>query len=136
MSEEIDPIDRHVGEQIRLRRLQIKMSQQALAQACNVTFQQVQKYERGSNRVSASMLVRIARRLDVPVAFFFEGLEQPAAGDGKSSAEIVAARDAMREMLGQPGGLAVIRAFNKSAYTRRLLTGVAGLALGAPQDVG
>lgn len=66
--EELDPIDRAVGERIRDRRKGLKVSQSALAEALGVSFQQVQKYERGSNRVSASTLVRTARRLDTTVA--------------------------------------------------------------------
>lgn len=65
-----DPIDMEVGQRIRAARLMRKVSQEALADACGVSFQQVQKYERGKNRVSASMLCRIAARLDInPVDF-------------------------------------------------------------------
>ncbi len=76
-----DPIDIHVGQNIRRRRSQLGMSQEALARALGLTFQQVQKYERGTNRVSASRLWRLAEALDAPITFFFEGLaggERPA----------------------------------------------------------
>ncbi|MBZ6074904.1 helix-turn-helix domain-containing protein [Microvirga puerhi] len=68
--------DRRIGERIRLQRLARDMSQQALAEALGITFQQIQKYERGTNRVSASRLQEIARVLQVPVMFFFD--EKPS----------------------------------------------------------
>lgn len=69
-----DPIDVHVGKRLRLRRTLLGMSQEQLANAIGVTFQQVQKYERGSNRVSASRLYDVARVLGVNIAFFFEDI--------------------------------------------------------------
>ncbi len=73
-----DPVDVHVGAQLRrLRRIK-RLSQSSLAGRLGVTFQQVQKYERGVNRVSASMLYRAAEILDVPVGYFFDGLGDPA----------------------------------------------------------
>lgn len=74
MSVTSNPIDVHVGNRIRLRRTLLGMSQERLGNALGLTFQQVQKYERGRNRVGASRLYDLARVLDVPVAFFFEGL--------------------------------------------------------------
>ncbi|HYD46438.1 MAG TPA: helix-turn-helix domain-containing protein [Phenylobacterium sp.] len=71
MQDEPDPIDVAVGARIRLRRKQLGVSQSKLADAIGVTFQQVQKYERGANRVSASSLAKIAKALDAPVAAFF-----------------------------------------------------------------
>jgi transcriptional regulator with XRE-family HTH domain len=71
-----DPVDVHVGERMRILRKARSLSQGALADALGITFQQVQKYERGANRVSASMLQRAARAMGVPVATFFEGLDQ------------------------------------------------------------
>ncbi|MGR9217595.1 helix-turn-helix domain-containing protein [Rhizobium leguminosarum] len=75
------PVDRHIGQQIRIRRIQSDLSQSDLAKGIGVSFQQVQKYERGKNRVSASMLYELARCLKVPVAIFFEGLPEPGTGD-------------------------------------------------------
>lgn len=72
-----NPVDVHVGLQVRLRRKALKMSQETLAEALGLTFQQVQKYERGTNRVSASKLYEIARTLQVSIAWFFEGLGDP-----------------------------------------------------------
>jgi transcriptional regulator with XRE-family HTH domain len=74
-----NPIDIHVGLQVRLRRKALKISQEKLAGALGLTFQQVQKYERGANRISASKLYEIARALRVSIAWFFEGLSDPAA---------------------------------------------------------
>jgi transcriptional regulator with XRE-family HTH domain len=74
-----NPIDVHVGLQVRLRRKALKISQEKLAEALGLTFQQVQKYERGANRISASKLYEIARSLRVSIAWFFEGLSDPAA---------------------------------------------------------
>ncbi|MGO6982569.1 helix-turn-helix domain-containing protein [Rhizobium leguminosarum] len=75
------PVDRHIGQQIRIRRIQSDVSQSELAKGIGVSFQQLQKYERGINRVSASMLYEVASCLKVPVAAFFEGLPEPGAGD-------------------------------------------------------
>lgn len=68
------PVDTHVGKRIRHRRWMIGMSQGQLAEAVGIKFQQIQKYETGANRVSASRLWDIAEALDVPLGFFFEGL--------------------------------------------------------------
>ena len=75
-----DPIDLHVGARIRLRRLLMGISQSDLGLALGVSFQQLQKYERGANRASASTLYRIAEALDVPVSFFFDGLVREERG--------------------------------------------------------
>lgn len=69
------PIDLHVGTRIRIRRQLMNMTQEKLGENLGVTFQQVQKYERGTNRVGASRLWNISRVLDVPVSFFYDGLE-------------------------------------------------------------
>lgn len=72
-------VDEHVGQRIRHRRWTVGMTQQQLGEAVGIKFQQIQKYETGMNRVSASRLWDIARALDVPVAFFFEGLADASA---------------------------------------------------------
>lgn len=77
-----NPIDVHVGLQVRLRRKELKISQEKLAEALGLTFQQVQKYERGANRISASKLYEIARALHVPIGWFFEGLSDPTREGG------------------------------------------------------
>jgi transcriptional regulator with XRE-family HTH domain len=78
MSKTPNPIDRHVGARVRMRRLMVGLSQSKLAGALDVTFQQVQKYEKGANRIGASRLQQLARVLEVPPSFFFEGA--PASG--------------------------------------------------------
>ena len=74
------PIDTHVGTRIRLRRTLMGMSQERLGEALGLTFQQVQKYERGVNRVGASRLFDLSRVLDVPIAFFFDDMPEQLAG--------------------------------------------------------
>lgn len=73
------PIDVHVGTRIRLRRTIMGMSQERLGEALGLTFQQVQKYERGINRVGASRLYDLSRVLDVPISFFFDDMATPGA---------------------------------------------------------
>ena len=75
-----NPIDVHVGARLRLRRTLLGMSQEKLGQAIGLTFQQVQKYERGANRIGASRLYDLSRVLDVPVSFFFEEMAPGLAG--------------------------------------------------------
>ena len=77
-----NPVDVHVGTRIRLQRLTMKLSQSVLGEKLGVTFQQVQKYERGTNRVSASRLWRMAEILGVPVEFFFHGIKDQAESGG------------------------------------------------------
>jgi transcriptional regulator with XRE-family HTH domain len=72
------PTDKHVGNRVRMRRLMLAMSQTKLGDALGITFQQVQKYEKGSNRISASRLQHISQILQVQVPFFFEGAPVPA----------------------------------------------------------
>jgi transcriptional regulator with XRE-family HTH domain len=78
-----NPIDIHVGSRIRLRRNMLGMSQEKLGENLGITFQQIQKYEKGTNRVGASRLQAIASILSVPVAFFFE--DAPGRENGNSS---------------------------------------------------
>jgi transcriptional regulator with XRE-family HTH domain len=73
-----DPIDRYVGSKVRARRVGIRLSQTKLGEAIGVTFQQVQKYENGTNRIGASNLFKIAKTLGVDVAYFFEGVQEIA----------------------------------------------------------
>lgn len=74
-----DPVDVHVGKRLRLRRVLQGMSQQKLAEAVGLTFQQVQKYERGVNRIGASRLFQLAQVLDVPISYFFDDMSGEAA---------------------------------------------------------
>ena len=82
MNKAPNPIDKHVGARVRMRRLMVGMSQGKLGEALDVTFQQVQKYEKGANRIGASRLQQLARVLDVPPAYFFEGA--PSAGQTRA----------------------------------------------------
>jgi len=99
-----DPVDVHVGARIRTRRLLIGMNQETLARALGLTFQQVQKYEGGANRVSASRLSEIADILGVPIAYFFSDLEP---GGGEPSLQKVQAR----ERLQRPETIELIRSY-------------------------
>src|SRR6266852_8380603 len=78
-SDKPNPIDVHVGTRVRLRRTLLGMSQEKLGESLGLTFQQVQKYERGANRIGASRLWDLSRVLDCPVAFFFEEMDQQTA---------------------------------------------------------
>ncbi|WP_108483059.1 helix-turn-helix domain-containing protein [Oceaniglobus ichthyenteri] len=78
------PVDVHVGKRVRHRRWMLGMTQQQLAQHVGIKFQQIQKYETGMNRVSASRLWDIASALDVPVAYFFEGMDEIESGDSRA----------------------------------------------------
>lgn len=97
------PVDRHVGLRIRMRRKEMGVSQERLAEALGITFQQVQKYERGANRVSASKLWEIASALKTPVAYFYDGL-----GDQET---LSAQRDAAQEFLCSSEGIELVSAF-------------------------
>ncbi len=73
-------VDAHVGTRVRMRRTLLRLSQEKLGDALGLTFQQVQKYERGANRIGASRLFQLSLILDVPVSFFFEDMVEPEAG--------------------------------------------------------
>src|SRR5450755_4119740 len=76
----LNPIDKHVGSRVRMRRLMLEMSQSKLADALGLTFQQVQKYEKGANRIGASRLQHISQILQVPVPFFFDRVPGRSGG--------------------------------------------------------
>lgn len=99
-----NPIDVHVGTRIRLRRRMLGVSQERLAEALQLTFQQVQKYERGANRVSASKLWEISRFLEVPVSWFFDGLKDGADGGAIGTS-------ALDRLGGAAGGLELAEIF-------------------------
>ncbi|XAZ20349.1 helix-turn-helix domain-containing protein (plasmid) [Sinorhizobium sp. B11] len=99
MKEEPHSVDVHVGKTIRIQRLLRKVSQTELGDRVGVTFQQIQKYEKGSNRVSASMLVEIAGALSVDVRTFFDDLTAPAANANDNPApseEFVISREGVQ----------------------------------------
>ncbi|MDP2732393.1 MAG: helix-turn-helix domain-containing protein [Hoeflea sp.] len=107
-----NPIDIHVGSRVRLRRTMLGMSQEKLGEALGITFQQIQKYEKGTNRVGASRLQNISTVLNVPVSFFFEDAPgdpstgQPGMAEANSSNYVV-------DFLSSSEGLQLNRAFIK-----------------------
>jgi len=108
-----NPIDKHVGSRIRMQRLLLHMSQQALAGELGLTFQQVQKYEKGANRVGASRLQQIASALKVTPAFFFEGI--PAGPDEKRHGAREPMPEFISDFLASADGLALVKAFMRIA---------------------
>jgi transcriptional regulator with XRE-family HTH domain len=104
---ELNPIDMHVGSRVRMRRLVLDMSQTDVADALGLTFQQVQKYEKGMNRVGASRLQHLSQILRVPVTFFFEGL--PVAP--KETAMTAESLSYVNEFLATADGLALVKSF-------------------------
>ena len=84
-------VDTHVGQRVRRRRWMLGMTQQQLGEAVGIKFQQIQKYETGMNRVSASRLYDIATALDVPVSFFFEGVAEDDTGVSMTDVDVLAA---------------------------------------------
>jgi transcriptional regulator with XRE-family HTH domain len=100
-----NPIDKHVGARVRMRRMALKMSQGTLGQKLGITFQQIQKYEKGTNRIGASRLQHIADLLGVPIAFFFDGAPGgSAAADDKDALVLT-------DFLATADGLALVKAF-------------------------
>jgi transcriptional regulator with XRE-family HTH domain len=113
-----NPIDKHVGSRVRMRRMMLSMSQEKLGDALHLTFQQVQKYEKGTNRIGASRLQQISHILQVPVSFFFEGSPTPEGMTGLSDAPSPAY---VADFLSSSDGLALTKAFMriKHANVRR-----------------
>lgn len=125
---EPNPIDRHVGSRVRLRRQILSMSQEKLGEELGVTFQQVQKYERGTNRIGAGRLWTLARVLDVPVAFFYEGVSAPAATPGFAEGDQT---PIINDFLQSSDGVALAQAFSRITdpkVRRRVLELVRSLA--------
>ncbi len=89
MSKSPDPTDKQVGTRVRMRRLMLGLSQTKLADALGITFQQVQKYEKGVNRISASKLQQISDFLEIPVPFFFENLSGPSSKPAKTGSAVL-----------------------------------------------
>jgi transcriptional regulator with XRE-family HTH domain len=108
-----NPTDRHVGSRVRMRRMMLGMSQTALGKAVGITFQQVQKYEKGVNRVSASRLQQFAKILGVPITFFFEGAPTPKLIDVKVSGIDREIPDYVHTFLATRDGLSLVKAFGQ-----------------------
>lgn len=105
-----NPTDKHVGSRVRMRRMMLGMSQEKLGDSLGLTFQQVQKYEKGTNRIGASRLQQISNILQVPVSFFFEGA--PATMTGASPHSIVADDPSyVQDFLATSDGLSLTKAF-------------------------
>jgi transcriptional regulator with XRE-family HTH domain len=108
-------VDVHVGGRARLRRLYLEMSQSALARSLGVTFQQVQKYERGHNRISASRLFDLSRILEVPIGYFFQDMPEGLTGTGRAAGPVEEAEGAaavdFRESLAARETMELIRAY-------------------------
>ncbi|MGF1456387.1 MAG: helix-turn-helix domain-containing protein [Alphaproteobacteria bacterium] len=107
-------VDAHVGNRVRIRRLSLGISQQDLARQLGLTFQQVQKYEKGANRIGASRLYELAALLNVPVDFFFEGLADSTV-DRDNSDELIAAFKATSPRFGAREFVELNRAFQRIA---------------------
>jgi transcriptional regulator with XRE-family HTH domain len=123
-----NPIDKHVGSRVRMRRMMINMSQEKLGEKLGITFQQIQKYEKGTNRIGASRLQQIGNVLGVPVSFFFEGAPVADAGGGFSDSGSPAY---VSDFLATSDGLALTKAFMKvtdSKVRRRIVDLVEAIA--------
>ena len=103
------PTDQHVGARVRMRRIMLAMSQEKLAAALGLTFQQVQKYERGANRMGASRLQQMSHILRVPIEFFFEGAPNASAPHGSDGSALSMAQ--IDDFVSDSDGLRLIRAF-------------------------
>jgi transcriptional regulator with XRE-family HTH domain len=110
-------VDTHVGERVRMRRKLLGVSQDQLADNLGLTFQQVQKYERGANRISASKLFRIAEILNVEVSYFFDGLPDPIEGMGPDGTTI-RVQEVMQTFLQTSEGVELAEIFPRIASGR------------------
>jgi transcriptional regulator with XRE-family HTH domain len=108
-----NPVDRHVGLRIRMRRKELGISQERLAESIGLTFQQVQKYERAANRVSASKLWEMSRALATPISYFYEGLGETLEMPGSNLP-----RESMQDFLLTPEGIELAAVFPKIAKGR------------------
>ncbi len=111
-----NPIDKHVGSRVRMRRMMLGMSQEKLGDALGLTFQQVQKYEKGTNRIGASRLQQIAHILQVPVSFFFEGA--PAGGGGHHGMGEAPSPAYVSDFLATSDGLSLTKSFMRIKSTK------------------
>ena len=117
-----DSRDAEVGRRVRSRRLECRLSQTELADGIGVTFQQVQKYEKGTNRIGASRLERISEKLGVPISFFFDNMDGTSAPrDPKKG------KDSVFELMQTSGVVKLVKAFHRiqSRKVRAMLVGMA-----------
>jgi transcriptional regulator with XRE-family HTH domain len=118
-----NPIDKHVGSRVRMRRMMLNMSQEKLGDALGLTFQQVQKYEKGTNRIGASRLQQISNILQVPVSFFFEGAPHLPGQHGSGMGEAPSPAY-VSDFLATSDGLSLTKAFMRiknSKLRRRIV---------------
>mgnify|MGYP006425132867 CR=1 FL=1 len=107
-----NPVDVHVGQRLRQRRVLAGLSQEKLARMVGITFQQVQKYERGANRVVASRLYQLANVLDVPVSYFFEDMSEEAAPETGKPEESLISPDALsHDIMAERETLELVRTY-------------------------
>ncbi|HEC90494.1 MAG TPA: XRE family transcriptional regulator [Alphaproteobacteria bacterium] len=106
------PVDVHVGGRVRVRRTLLGLSQEKLGAAVGLTFQQIQKYERGTNRIGASRLFELSRVLDVPISFFFEGIV-PGGKRGRAGLSDQGQETFKRDPLAKRETLELVRAYYK-----------------------
>ena len=117
-----NPTDQHIGSRVRMRRKMLAMSQEQLAEALGITYQQVQKNEKGTNRIGASRLQQISHILQVPVTFFFEGAPNAAAPHDSSGSALSMAQ--IDDFVSDSNGLRLMRAFmriDNAALRRRIV---------------
>ena len=129
-----NPIDKHVGSRVRMRRMMLGMSQEKLGDALDLTFQQVQKYEKGTNRIGASRLQQISHILQVPVSFFFEGA--PAMAGPRIDPDAAPSPAYVAEFLASSDGLALTRAFMRidDAKVRRRIVDLVEAIVGENEN--
>ena len=111
-----NPVDKYVGSRVRMRRIMLGMSQEKLGEALGLTFQQIQKYEKGTNRVGASRIQQISEILQVPVSFLFEG--GPSTTLAAAGPEEGTSPTYVSDFLATSEGLALTRAFTRIADTK------------------
>lgn len=119
-----NPIDKHVGSRVRMRRMMLGMSQEKLGDALGLTFQQVQKYEKGTNRIGASRLQQISQILQVPVSFFFDGAPTVALATRPEGFGEAPSPAYVSDFLATSDGLALTKAFMRiddSKLRRRIV---------------
>lgn len=124
-----NPVDRHVGLRIRMRRKELGVSQERLAEAVGLTFQQIQKYERAANRVSASKLWELSRALNTSIGYFYEGLTEMADSE--------LPRESMQDFLLTPEGLELAASFPRipTPKLRRKVLELVRALVDAPETV-
>ncbi|MFZ0557738.1 MAG: helix-turn-helix transcriptional regulator [Methylovirgula sp.] len=133
-----NPIDRHVGSRVRMRRILLGMSQEKLGEALGLTFQQVQKYEKGTNRIGASRLQQISTTLNVPPSFFFDGAPvNDAMGHGELLVSEETSSSYVLDFIATSEGLNLNKAFARiqdPKVRKRIIDLVASLAEGQPSS--